>query len=159
MKSFLQRFTLFSASGFILSLVVHILGLFNRVPFFGWFAMLLHFGIFVAILGAVIAFLRLRRSEGKGFWKRTLQASPVWMRWGLVLIFIYALGNFFIFWNELFNLHGKSPDEIMAIVVRGFSGHWLFLYFGTFLVFYAAKQATEQNAFHKNTSIDHGISQ
>jgi hypothetical protein len=71
------------------------------------------------------------------------------MRWGLVFIFIYANGNFFIFWNELFNLQGKSPDEINSVVLRGFSGHWLFLYFGTFLVFYAAKQAAEQNVLHK----------
>ena len=149
MESFLQRFAFFSAAGFILSLVVHILGLLNRIPFFGWFAMLLHLGIFVAILGAVVAFLRLRRSEGKGFWKRALRASPVWMRWGFVLIFIYALGNFFIFWNELFTLQGKSPNEVMAVVLRGFSGHWLVFYFGTFLLFYAAKQAAQQNVLHK----------
>lgn len=145
MESFLQRFTLFSATGFILSLVFHIFGLLNRVPFFGWFAILLHFGIFVAIVGAVIAFFQLRRSEGKGFWKRALRGSPVWMRWGLLLFLIYALVNFFIFWNELFDLHGKSPDEILAVLVRGFSGHWLVIYFGTFLVFYAAKKAIEQN--------------
>jgi hypothetical protein len=59
------------------------------------------------------------------------------------------MGTFFIFWNELFNLQGKSPDEINSVVLRGFSGHWLFLYFGTFLVFYAAKQAAEQNVLHK----------
>lgn len=149
MKSFLQRFEIFSAAGFILSLLVHILGLLNGTPFFGLFAMLLHLGVFVAILGALIAFLRLRRSEGKEFWKRALRGSPAWMRWGLVLIFIYALGNFFIFWNQLFNLQGKSLDEITAVVLRGFSGHWLFLYFGTFLVFYAAKQAVEQSALLK----------
>lgn len=143
MNSFLQRFILFSVSGFILSLVVHILGLLDRIPFFGRFALLLHFGIFVSLVGAVVAFLRLRRSEGKGFWKRALRASPAWMRWGFVLIFIYALGNFYIFWNALFKLQGKSTDQIMSVLLRGFSGHWLVLYFGTFLVFYAAKEATQ----------------
>ena len=146
---FLRRFTLFSASGFIVSLVVHILGLLNKAPFFGWFAIPLHFGIFVALLGALVAFFRLRQSEGKGFWKRALRASPVWMRWVLVLFFVYALANFFIFWNKLFNLNGKSSDEVMAIVLRGFSEHWLFFYFGIFFVFYAAMQATQQRTQSK----------
>ncbi len=146
---FLWRFTFFSASGFILSLVVHILGLLDKAPFFGWFAILLHFGIFVVLLGALVAFFRLRQSEGKGFWKRALRASPVWMRWVLLLFFIYAFANFFIFWNKLSNLNGKSSDEIMAIVLRGFSEHWLFFYFGIFFVFYAAMQATQQSTLSK----------
>jgi len=147
MKHFIRRFTFFSASGFILSLLVHILGLLNKAPFFGWFAVLLHLGIFVALLGALVAFFRLRESEGKDFWKRALRASPVWMRWVLLLFFIYAFANFFIFWN--INLNGKSPDEIMAIVLRGFSGHWLFFYFAIFVVFYSAMQATQPTAVSK----------
>ena len=147
MKHFIRRFTFFSASGFILSLLVHILGLLNKAPFFGWFAVLLHLGIFVALLGALVAFFRLRQSEGKDFWKRALRASPVWMRWVLVLFFIYAFANFFIFWN--INLNGKSPDEIMAIVLRGFSGHWLFFYFAIFVVFYSAMQATQPTVMSK----------
>jgi hypothetical protein len=35
----------FSASGFILSLLIHILGLLNKAPFLGWFAILLHLGM------------------------------------------------------------------------------------------------------------------
>jgi len=147
MKHFIRRFTFFSASGFILSLLVHILGLLNKAPFFGWFAVLLHLGIFVALLGALVAFFRLRQSEGKDFWKRALRASPVWMRWVLLLFFIYAFANFFIFWN--INLNGKSPDEIMAIVLRGFSGHWLFFYFAIFVVFYSAMQATQPTVMSK----------
>ncbi len=147
MKHFIRRFTFFSASGFILSLLVHILGLLNKAPFFGWFAVLLHLGIFVALLGALVAFFRLRESEGKDFWKRALRASPVWMRWVLLLFFIYAFANFFIFWN--INLNGKSPDEIMAIVLRGFSGHWLFFYFAIFVVFYSAMQATQPTVMSK----------
>jgi hypothetical protein len=146
MERFIRSFTLFSASGFVLSLVVHILGLFNKAPFFGWFAFLLHFGIFVALLGAAVLFFRLRKSEGKGFWKRALRASPVWIRWMLLLFLVYAIANFFIFWNELLNLRGKSSDEVMAIVLRGFSGHWLFFYFGIYIVFRAAMQATQQTA-------------
>ena len=149
MKHFVRRFTFFSASGFILSLLVHILGLLNKVPFFGWFAVLLHLGIFVALLGALVAFFRLRQSEGKDFWKRALRASPVWMRWALLLFFIYAFANFFIFWNKLFNLGGKSSDDVMAIVLRGFSGHWLFFYFALFIVFYSAMQATQPTAVSK----------
>ncbi len=147
MKHFIRWFTFFSASGFILSLLVHILGLLNKAPFFGWFAVLLHLGIFVALLGALVAFFRLRQSEGKDFWKRALRASPVWMRWVLLLFFIYAFANFFIFWN--INLNGKSPDEIMAIVLRGFSGHWLFFYFAIFVVFYSAMQATQPTVMSK----------
>jgi hypothetical protein len=149
MKRFIRWLTFFSASGFILSLLVHILGLLNKAPFFGWFAMLLHLGIFVALLGALVAFFRLRQSEGKDFWKRALRASPVWMRWVLLLFFIYALANFFIFWNKLSNLGGKSSDEVMAIVLRGFSGHWLFFYFAIFIVFYSAMQATQPTAVSK----------
>jgi len=49
----------------------------------------------------------------------------------------------------LSNLSGKSSDEIMAIVLRGFSGHWLFFYFGIFIVFYSARQAIQQSAMSK----------
>jgi hypothetical protein len=146
MRRHIRSLTLFSAFGFVLSLVVHILGLFNKAPFFGWFAFLLHFGIFVALLAAVVTYFRLRRSEGKDFWKRALRASPIWMRWILLLFLVYAIANFFRFWNVLFNLNGKSSDEIMALVLRGFSGHWLFFYFGIFIVFYAALQAIQQTA-------------
>jgi hypothetical protein len=149
MRRFIRSFALFSVFGFVLSLVVHILGLFNKAPFFSWFAFLLHFGIFVALLGAAATYFRLRQSEGKDFWKRALRASPVWMRWMLFLFFIYAVANFFWFWNKLFNLSGKSSDEIMAIVLRGFSGHWLFFYFGIFIVFRSAMQATQQTAMSK----------
>ncbi|HYL82910.1 MAG TPA: hypothetical protein VE263_01645 [Candidatus Angelobacter sp.] len=146
MRRFIRSFTLFSAFGFILSLVVQILGVFNKAPFFGWFAFLLHFGILVALFAAVVAYFRLRRSEGRDFWKRALRASPIWMRWVLLLSLFYAVTNFWMFWNKLFNLRGKSSDEIMAIVLRGFSGHWLFFYFGLFLVFHAAMRATQQTA-------------
>ncbi len=149
MRRFIRSFALFSASGFVLSLVVHILGLFKKAPFFGWFALLLHFGIFVALFGVVVTYFRLRQSEGKGFWKRALRASPVWTRWMLLLFFIYAVANFFLFWNKLFNLNGKSSDEVMAIVLRGFSGHWLFFYFGVFIVFRAAMQAIQQSTITK----------
>lgn len=154
MRRFIQRFAWFSASGFILSLVIHILGLLNKVRFFGWFAILLHFGIFVALIGALVAFFRLRRLEGKGFWKRALRACPGWMAWVLLLLLVYSLANFFIFWNKLFNLSGKSSDEIMATVLRGFSGHWMFFYFATFLAFYAAMQATQHTATSTQTSPD-----
>jgi hypothetical protein len=149
MMRFIRSFALFSASGFVLSLVVHILGLFNKTSFFGWLALLLHFGIFVALLGVVVTYFRLRHQKEKGFWKRALRASPVWMRWMLPLFFIYAVVNFFMFWNKLFNLNGKSSDEVMAILLRGFSGHWLFFYFGIFMVFHAAMQAVQQTAITK----------
>ena len=152
MTRLIRRFTLFSASGFILSVAIHILGLLNKASFFFWFAIPLHFGIFVALLAVLVAFFRLRKSEGKGFWKRALRASPVWMRWVLLLSLIYALANFFIFWNKLFNLNGKSSDEITAILLRGFSGHWMFFYFGTFLVFYAATQATQAPSLPVNSA-------
>jgi hypothetical protein len=115
----------------------------------GGSAIPLHIGIFVVLLGALTAYLRLRQSEGKGFWKQALRASPVWMRWMLLLFFIYALVNFSIFWNEQFKLSGKSSDEPVAIMLRGFSGHWMFFYYGTFLVFYAAMRATQQTAISK----------
>ena len=149
MRRFVRRFAFFSASGFILSLFVHILGLLNKAPFLGWFAILLHLGIFIAFFGALVAFFRLRQSEGKDFWKRALRASPVWMRWVLLLFFIYAFANFLIFWNKLSNLSGKSSGEIMAIVLRGISGHWLFFYFALFIVFYSAMQATQPTAVSK----------
>jgi hypothetical protein len=71
------------------------------------------------------------------------------MRWVLLLFFIYAFANFFIFWNKLFNLRAKSSDEIMAIVLRGISGHWLFFYFALFIVFYSAMQAIQPTAASK----------
>jgi len=38
MTRLIRRFTLFSASGFILSVAIHILGLLNKASFFIWFA-------------------------------------------------------------------------------------------------------------------------
>jgi hypothetical protein len=51
-----------------------------------------------------------------------------------------------IYWNELFNLSGKSLDEIMAVLLRGFSGHWMLVYFGTFIWFHATMRAIQQGA-------------
>src|SRR5260370_40818070 len=104
MGRFIRSFTLFSACGFALSLVVHILGLFNKAPFFGGPAFLLHFGIFVALFGAVVTYFRLRQSAGKDFWKGAFRASPVWMRVMLLLFFLYAFANLFGVWNNLLNL-------------------------------------------------------
>jgi hypothetical protein len=145
MKRFIRWFTFLAASGFILSVVVHILALFNKATFLGWF-LLLHFGVFVGLFGAVAAYLRLRRPEGKGFWKRVLRASLVWMRWVFLVCLLYSFANFMIYWNELFNLSGKSLDEIMAVLLRGFSGHWMLVYFGTFIWFHATMRAIQQGA-------------
>src|SRR2546422_4568061 len=144
MKGFIRWFAFFSAAGLVFSLVIHILGLFGKTPPLGLFAFVLHFGVFVVGFGAVIAFLRLRRFEGKSFWKPALQACPRWMKWMPFFFFVYAIANFIIFWNKLSSLTGKTPDEITAIVFRGFSGHWLFVYSVTFVLFYSAKRATEQ---------------
>lgn len=149
MQRFIRSFALFSASGFVLSLFVHILGLLNRAPFFGWFALLLHFGVFVAMVGVFVAYFRLRRLEGKGFWKRAFRTSPTWMRWTFLLLFIYAIVNFLSVWNKLFELNGKSLDEVMVIMLRGFSGHWLLFYFATFAAFYSAMRATQQTIVSK----------
>ena len=80
MRRFVRSLTLFSAVGFVLSLIVHILGLLNMAPHFGWFAILLHIGLFGGGFGALIAFFHLRQSEGRGFWTRALKASPAWMK-------------------------------------------------------------------------------
>src|SRR5215467_120573 len=70
MSHFVWRFTYRTASGFVLSLLVRILGLFNKPRFFGWLTVPLHVGIFVALLRAVIAYIRLGQLEGKAFGSR-----------------------------------------------------------------------------------------
>jgi hypothetical protein len=75
-------FLIFSAVGLVLSVISHVCGLRGTAGPFGDQTWLLHIGIFVVWLPAVLAVQRLSRNvPRRDFWKAALRGCPRWMRY------------------------------------------------------------------------------
>lgn len=87
-----------SALGLILSLMVHLSALLGLALPLGERAWLLHVGIFVVWLPAVLVMQPLTREfKQKDLWRAALRGCPRWMRWMTYGFFAYAAVNFAIF--------------------------------------------------------------
>lgn len=141
-------------AGFLLSLGAHAFSLFgvdvqSRVPMV-W---LLHVGIFLVFIPMVF---QLRSVASGGSVRALLRGIPVWPALLVVLLFAYALVNFFVAFGGSgqgaptvrgngFVLERKGVvirqiteaeyRSLRAAEIRGFSGHWLVFYFVPFTHF------------------------
>jgi hypothetical protein len=136
---------LYAACGLVLSLVVHILSFFGisfggNALFFG-----LHVGIFPLWIPVVlIAQKMMGGAQRKDFWKVALAGCPSWMRYMTYGFFIYAIVNFAIF-IVLTSMHPPPKGgEPPAVVLHGFSGHWM--------AFYSAGLAILTTAYRRGLS-------
>jgi hypothetical protein len=137
---------LYAACGLALSLTVHILSFFG-IQFGGnTLFMGLHVGIFPLWFPVVLIAQKMtggaRRTE---FWKAALSGCPPWMRYMTYGFLIYAIANFAIFIVlTLMHPQPKGGGPPSAVVLHGFSGHWM--------AFYSAGLAILTTAYRRGLS-------
>jgi hypothetical protein len=131
-----------SALGLILSLLVHLGALLRTGSALGEAAWFLHGGIFLVWIPAVLVLQPLTREfKQKDLWRAALRGCPTWMRWMTYGFFGYAAVNFILF---IFMAPGRtSSSATSAVVLRGFSGHWMAFYSAAVAIFYSARHAEE----------------
>ena len=131
-----------SALGLVLSFLVHVSSLLGLASALGESAWLLHIGIFVVWLPALLAIQSLTREfKRKELWRAALRGCPRWMRWMTYGFFGYAFVNFALFIVMVPGRGGSS--ETPLVVFRGFSGHWMAFYSAALAIFYSARHAAE----------------
>ena len=142
-SSLLPFFIALSVVGLVLSLWVHLGALMGQRVAPESFFWILHIGIFVVWLPAVLVAQRLVGTiNRKDFWKVVLKNSPDWMRYMVYAFGGYAVVNFLLFMVNAPN--GGGGGNPPAAVWRGFSGHWM--------AFYSAALAILYNAMRNQTS-------
>jgi len=148
MQVVLYPFIALSAVGLVLSIIVHVLAHLGYAPFGEW-TFILHVGIFVVWLPAILALYRggvvkfqmsMRPSAGWRMWQQMVRGSPKWMQRMTVGFFIYGFVSFFLFVAfSAGGVAGKShgiPDT--PTQVWGFSGHWMIFYSAALTILYSA---------------------
>jgi hypothetical protein len=156
---------LLALAAFVLAALVHVMTLrgidvaasYPRV----W---LLHYGIFVAIPITVVI-VALAVAPVRGF-REIVQLVPAWARVVVVLLFLYAFLNFEVVvplsgagtpavrdGHYILNNHGLVQEisdsqfhAYRSLALRGFSGHWLYLYFVAAVYLLFAKVAARPRA-------------
>jgi hypothetical protein len=120
-----------AVAGLIASVIAHVSSLLGVPQPFGPAVWLLHAGIFVVWLPAVVVAMRLARGAKQAdFWKATLRGCPSWMRRGFYVLFAYAFINFFV--GIALGLESGSDN------LRLFSGHWTLFYYAGMAMLYSA---------------------
>jgi len=136
-KPFLWLFIGIAVVGLVLSLWVHIGAVMGRRVAPEAYFWMLHVGIFVVWIPAVIVSRRLVANVNRqDFWKIVLKGCPDWMKYAVYGFFGYAIINFLMFMNKTpIGAGGTNPP---ATVWRGFSGHWMAFYSAALAVMYSA---------------------
>lgn len=141
-----RPFQVLALAGFSVSVTSHFLAITGMVEVFPSSVMLLHGGVFIVFLPAVIVGNRVAKGiPRKDVWKVMLADSPAWLRRVFWSVFIYAILNFITF---IFTARtGKgSPLGVDAAMVRGFSGHWMVFYLAAFVILYSEERRKRQAA-------------
>lgn len=118
----------FAAAGFVLSLYVHIASWFGRIVLpESWF-LLLHLGIFVVFVPALLLMpQQSKRRHGQN-------QMPALLGKLMTVTLVYALANFALFMVTTATQHNHPTP---AVEWRGFSGHWMVFYLWSFAFLYA----------------------
>jgi hypothetical protein len=126
-----------AACGFAASLCVHVLALVGialptelQWSMFG----LLHFGIFMVFLPALLVFRRLKRA---GF-RQAFAGVPRVALWAMALLVPYVILNFVFRLSAMSDAEGSAGEGLQPAELSLFSGHWLFFYGLTLLLLWAA---------------------
>jgi hypothetical protein len=142
-RPFLWFFICFSAIGLVVSLWVHLGAVMGRRVAPEAFFFILHVGIFVVWIPAVLVAQRLVGNVNrKDLWKVVLKDSPGWMRYMVYGFFGYAIVNFLLFMTKAPSGGSGNPP---AVVWRGFSGHWMAFYSAALAMLYAAARTEDTN--------------
>ena len=126
-----------STIGLVVSLWVHLGAVFGRRVVDMRFFFLLHLGIFVVWLPAMLIVPRtLSGVSLRDSFRVLLRRAPAWMRYVVSGFSIYAVVNFLFFLTRApSGGHGGNPPPI---VWRGFSGHWMAFYAFAVAILYSA---------------------
>jgi hypothetical protein len=142
-RPFLWFFICFSAIGLVLSLWVHLGAVMGRRVAPAAFFVILHVGIFVVWIPAVLVAQRLVGNVNrKNLWKVVLKDSPGWMRYMVYGFSGYAIVNFLLFMTKAPSGGSGNPP---AVVWRGFSGHWMGFYSAALAILYSAACAEDSS--------------
>ena len=137
LRPFIWVFVALSAAGLLVSLYVHLGAVMGRRVAPGAYFWILHMGIFIVWMPAVlVAQRRVGSTRRKDFWKRVLKGSPEWMLYIVYGFFGYAMINFALF--VLKAPTGDAGTNPPAEVWRGFSGHWMAFYSAALAILYSA---------------------
>lgn len=141
-KNYIWLFMGLSAIGLIASLWVHLGAVMGRRVAPEAFFWILHMGIFVVWIPAVlVAKQRVGSLQRKDFWKQVLKDSPEWMRYMVYFFLAYAFVNFMLFMLKA--PAGNTDPSLPSVVWRGFSGHWMAFYSAALAILYSATRGDE----------------
>jgi hypothetical protein len=144
MKAILSFFAILSGVGLVLSMASHAAALFGAQGPLGDFAFVLHIGIFVVWIPAILAAHRLvQNARWKDFWKAALRGCPGWMTYMTYGLAGYAVFNFAVFAMATPTTGQAGP--MSPEVVRGFSGHWMAFYSAALAILYSAANMWDQS--------------
>jgi hypothetical protein len=143
-RPFLRFVVCVSAIGLFLSLWVHLGAVMGRRVAPETFFWMLHMGIFIVWLPAVLVAQRLVGNVNrKDLWKVILKDSPDWMRYMVYVFFGYAFVNFMFFVTKAPTGGGGANPP--AVVWRGFSGHWMAFYSAALAILYSAARTEDKS--------------
>lgn len=145
MKTPLHPFMVLAACGITLSIAAHVMALAGVPIPGGGLVWVLHVGIFVVWLPAVLVSLKMtRHASRKDLWKMALAGCPEWMRRSLYVLFGYAMLNFILFFTSTAGQSRQDRKSTSNLAeVRGFSGHWMIFYGVAFAIFYSRIHSPE----------------
>ena len=145
-QTLLYIFGPLALAGLVLSVATHIAALMGKSGPLGDSVGILHFGIFIVWIPAVIVAKGLTRGlKRSDFWKAVLRGVPVWVRYAMYGLFAYTFVNFVIFIglggsSERHATEGMSPET-----ARGFSGHWMLFYAAALAILYSASNVSDRD--------------
>lgn len=147
-RPLLLPFIALSGVGLALSLIVHVCALLGIASPLGELAWLLHAGILVVWLPAVLVIQPLTREfKQKDLWRAALRGCPRWMRVMTYGFFGYALINFVVFLLMTSGRGGAYRDASGHL--SRFSGHWMAFYSAALAIFYSARHAEEHDRLRR----------
>jgi hypothetical protein len=101
-----------------------------------------HIGVFVVFFPAIlVAQKRVGSTSRKDFWKVVTKGSPDGLRYLRYFFLAYAFADFFIFFFHV-SPAGDANHQAPALQWCGFSGHWMFFYYASFVILSSALRST-----------------
>ncbi|MEJ2053167.1 MAG: hypothetical protein P8X42_04530 [Calditrichaceae bacterium] len=130
---------IFSAAGFVCSLLVHLLTVLNFYIVSNTVIMLLTAGILIVWLQSSKNLKAIYRSAPERHpWKTVLGYCPDWVKYLFYFFLVYAIVNF-----GLTMSFGSGEDylnfEVSQVKLRGISGFWMTFYISGIIFGYALK--------------------
>jgi hypothetical protein len=143
-KIILSPFLFLSATGLLISTVIHICALlkvqfehYNKVFFLG-------IGVFIVWLPTILAANKLTKDfKQKDYWKAALRGCPSWMK-----TLFYATGGYALI-NFIYMIASGKPDRDAVSTARFISGHLLPFYLAAFAVLYSAIRVSELDSLRR----------